>query len=75
MQFNMDKSHSLSTQMIKRSIDINKYSLLSQKKVGDLVDEISYLSAIQTLMHLANNARPNICKFTEKFNSFPTKGH
>ena len=44
MHFYMDKSHSLSTPMIMRSLDINDDSVWSQKKNEELLgDEIPYV--------------------------------
>ena len=79
MQFYMDKSHSLSTPMIMRSLEINDDSFLFQEKDEELLgNETSYLSAIRVLMHLTNNTRPDICfavNLLARFNSSPTKGH
>ena len=75
----MDKSHSLSTPMIMRSLEIKDDSFWSQEKdEGLLVDETPYLNAIRVLMHLANNARPNIyfaVNLLARFGSSPTKEH
>ena len=57
----MDKSYSLSTPMIMRSLDINDDSVWSQKKDERLLgDENPYLSAIKALIHLPNNTWPNM---------------
>jgi len=71
MWFYMDKSHSLSTPMIMRSLDINKDSLWSQKKDEEILGD-------ETLMHLVNNTRPYIrfaINLLARFSSSPTKGH
>ena len=53
MQFYMDKSHSLSTPMIMRSLDINDDSVWSQKKDEELLgNETPYLGVIRALVHL-----------------------
>ena len=74
--FYMDKSHSLSTPMIMRSLDINDDSVWSQKKDEKLLgDETPYLGAIRTLVHLTNNiTRYLFCsKFTDKVQFLPDK--
>ena len=75
----MDKSHSLSTPMIMRSLEINDDSVWSQKKDEELLgDETPYLSAIRALVHLANNTWPDIyfaVNLLARFSSSPTKGH
>ena len=74
----MDKSHSSSTPMIMRSLEINDNSFLSQEKDEELFgDETPYLSAIRVLMHLANNSRLDVCfavNLLIRFGFSPTKG-
>ena len=54
--FYMDKSYSLSTPMIMRSLEINDDSVRSQKKNEEFLgDETLYLGAIRALVHLTNN--------------------
>jgi len=60
--FYMDKSQSLSTPMVVRSLYINKDPFRPQEKDEELLgDETPHLSAIGALMYLANNTRPDIC--------------
>jgi hypothetical protein len=60
-RFNMDKSHSVSTPMVVRSFDVKKDLYRSQENnEKTLGPEVSNLSAIEALMYLANNTRPNI---------------
>ena len=69
-RFNMDKAHPLSTPMVVRSLDIKKDPYRPQEKNEKILGpDLPYLSAIRTLMYLANNTRPNIvffCKCTSK---------
>ena len=73
----MDRSHSLSTPMIMRSLDMNDDSFWSQSKDEEILgDETPYLSAIRALLHLANNTRSNIyfaVNLVARFSSSPTK--
>ena len=74
--FYMDKSYSLSTPMIMRSLEINNDSVWSQKKDEELLDdETPYLGAIRALVHLTNNiTRYLSCsKFTGKIQFLPDK--
>ena len=60
-RFYMDKSHPLSSPMVVRSLEVTKD--LFQPKEGNeelLGLEVPYLSAICTLMYLANYTRSNI---------------
>ena len=79
MQFYMDISHSLSTPMIMRSLDINDDSVWSQKKDEELLgDETPYFGAIRALVHLTNNIWSDICfavNLLARFSFFPIKGH
>ena len=51
----MDKAHSLSSPMVVRSLDVKKYPFCPYKKYEELLGpEVPYLSAIRTLMYLAN---------------------
>ena len=79
MQFYMHKSHSLSTPMIMRSLDINDDSVWSQKKDEEFLgDKTLYLGAIRALVHLTNNIWPDICfavNLLPRFCFSPIKGH
>ena len=47
--------------MVVRSLDIHKDPFQPRENDDELLgDETPYLSAIETLMYLANNTRPNI---------------
>ena len=57
----MDKAHSLSSPMVVRSLDVKKYPFCPCKKYEELLGpEVPYLSAISTLMYLANCTRLDI---------------
>lgn len=57
----MDKSHPLTTEMVARSLEVEKDSFLPRKLDEDtLVPEVSYLSSIGALMYTAHNTRPGI---------------
>jgi hypothetical protein len=59
--FHMDKAHPLSSPMIVRSLDVKK-NLFRPKEDDEeiLGPEVSYLSAIGTLMYLTNYTRSDI---------------
>ncbi|XP_075096180.1 secreted RxLR effector protein 161-like [Nicotiana tabacum] len=75
----MDNAHPLSTPMVVRSLDINKYPFRPQENNEDLIgDETPYLSTIGALMYLANNTRPDIAfavSLLARFSSSPTRRH
>ena len=75
----MDKSHLLNIPMVVRSLDIHKDPFQPRENDDELLgDETPYLSAIETLMYLANNTRPNIyfaISLLARFSSAPTKRH
>ncbi|KAJ9561004.1 hypothetical protein OSB04_006164 [Centaurea solstitialis] len=57
----MDKSHTLSTPMVVRSIDVENDPFRPPTADEDiLVPEVPYLSAIRALMFLAGHTRPDI---------------
>ena len=63
-RFYMDKSHPLSTPMVVRSLDVENDPFKPREEGEELLSpEVPYLSAIETLMYLANNARPDISFF------------
>ena len=51
----MDKSHSLSTPMVIRSLDVKKDPFRPHEDDELLGPKVSYLSAIGALMYLASN--------------------
>ncbi|XP_060216728.1 secreted RxLR effector protein 161-like [Lycium barbarum] len=75
----MDKVHPLSTPIVVRSLDINKDPFRPYENDEELLGaEIPYLSAIGTLMYLANNSRPDIAfsvSLLARFSSSPTRRH
>ena len=75
----MDKSHSLSTPMIVRSLDVKKYSFRPREGNEEIFGpEVPYLSAIRALMYLTNNTRPNIAFIVSvlaRYSSTATKRH
>ncbi|XP_059288465.1 uncharacterized protein LOC132041790 [Lycium ferocissimum] len=57
----MDRAHPLSTPMVVMSLDISKDPFRPCENDEELVAaEIPYLSAIGTLLYLANNSRPGV---------------
>ena len=76
--FYMDKSYSLSTPMIMRSLEINDDSVWSQKKDEEFLGDEIYLGAIRALVHLTNNIWLDICfavNLLARFSFSPIKGH
>ncbi|KAJ9566528.1 hypothetical protein OSB04_002494 [Centaurea solstitialis] len=75
----MDKSHTLSTPMVVRSIDVEKDPFRPPSADEDiLVPEVPYLSAIRALMFLAGHTRPDISfslNLLARYSSCPTKRH
>ena len=60
----MDKSHSLNSPMIVRSLEVNKNLFCSKEGNEKLFgSKESYLSVISALMYFANFTRPNIVFF------------
>ena len=60
-KFYMDKSHLLSTQMVVRSLDVNKDTFRPKEKDEELLGpEVPYLNAIRALMYLTSHTRPDI---------------
>ena len=73
----MDKTHPLSTPIVVRSLDVKKkYSFCPYEKGEELLGfEVSYLSAISTLIYLANCTCPDIAfsvNLLAKYSSTPT---
>ena len=60
-RFYMDKSHHLSSPMVVRSLEVTKDPFWPKEENEEFLGpEVQYLSAIGTLMYLANNTRPDI---------------
>ena len=78
-RFYMEKSHSLCTPMIVKSLDVDKDPFRLQEKDEELLGpEVLYLMAVGTLVYLANYTRPNISfvvNLLARYNSSPTKRH
>jgi len=78
-RFNMDKSHSLCTPMVVRSLDVDKDPFRPQEKDEELLGlEVPYLSVIGALMYLANYTRPDIAfavNLLARYSSSPTWRH
>ena len=78
-QFNIDKSHLLSSPMIVRSLDANKDHFRPKKENKALLGpKVPYLSAIDALLYLAQYRRPYIAfsvNLLVRFISTPTRRH
>ena len=78
-QFIMDKAHPLSSPMIVRSLDANKYHFRPKEENEALLGpEVPYLSAIGALLYLAQCTRPYIAfsvNLLARFSSAPTRRH
>ena len=75
-QFNMDKTHLLSSPMIVRSFDVKKDPFHPKEENETLLGpEVPYLSAIGALLYLAQCTRPDIAfsvNLLARFSSTPT---
>jgi len=75
----MDKSHSLSTSRVIRSLDVNKDPFRPREEGEEQPGpEVPYLSAIGALMYLANYTRPDISfsvNLLSRYSSSPTRRH
>ena len=75
----MDKSNSLSTPMIVRSMNVKKDPFCLRKNNEEVFDpEVPYLSTIGAFMYLANYTRPDIAfanNLLERFSSHCTQRH
>ncbi|CAN4091691.1 unnamed protein product [Withania somnifera] len=75
----MDKSHTLSTPMVVRSLDVNKDPFRPQEENEELLGpEVPYLSAIGALMYLANATRSDIAFYVNllaRYSFYPTRRH
>ncbi|XP_065625193.1 secreted RxLR effector protein 161-like [Quercus suber] len=78
-QFYVDKAHPLSTPMVGRSLDVKKDLFQPQNDDEEtLGPEVPYLSAIGTLMYLANYTRPYISfavNLLARYSSTRTRRH
>ena len=78
-QFNMDKAHPLSYQMIVRSLDAKKDPFRPKEENEALLSpEVPYLSAICALLYLEQCTRPDIAfsvNLLARFSSTPTRRH
>ena len=75
----MDEAHPLSTPMVVRSLDVEKYTFrLKEDGEAILGLKVSYLSAIDALMYLANCTRPYIAfsvNLLARYSFAPTRRH
>jgi len=78
-KFNMDKAHLTKTPMVIRSLDLNKDPFRPCDEGEEILGpEVPYLSAIGTLMYLANITRLDIAfavNLLARYNDIPTKRH
>ena len=75
----MNKANPLSTLMVVRSLNVKNDQFRPREDNEEFLGpEVSYLSAIGTLMYLANCTRSDIAFATNlfvRFNSSPTRRH
>ena len=78
-QFYMDKSHSVNSPMVVRSLEVNKDPFRPKEENEELFSpEVPYLNTIGALMYLANYTRPDITfsvNLLARYSSAPTKRH
>ena len=78
-RFYMDKAHLLSISIVVRSLDINKDPFRPHENDEELLcPKVPYLSAIGTLLYLANTTRPDIAfsvNVLARYSSTPTRRH
>ena len=77
-RFYMYKSHPLSTPMVVRSLEVTKDPFRHKEENKKLLPKVPYLSAIGSLMYLANYTRPDIgflVNLLDRYSSIPTKRH
>ncbi|KAJ9544626.1 hypothetical protein OSB04_024333 [Centaurea solstitialis] len=78
-RFNMDKSNSLSTPMVVRSLNVDNDPFRPWEENEELLGlEVPYLSAIGALMYLTNCTRPDISfavNLLARFSASPKKRH
>ena len=77
--FYMDKSHPLSSPMVVKSLEVTKDPFRPKEENEELLGpEVPHLSAIGSLMYLANYTRPDIAfsvNLLARYSSTPTKRH
>ena len=75
----MDKTHPLNIPMQVCTLDVKKDLFWPRDDNEELLGpELSYLSAIDALMYLANNKKPDIAfsvNLLARYNSSPTQKH
>ena len=78
-RFYMDKSHPLSSPMVVTSLKVTKDPFRPKEENEELLGpEVPYLSAIGTLIYLANYTRPDIAlsvNLLARYSLAPTKRH
>ena len=78
-RFDMDKAHPLSSPMVVRSLDVKNDPFRPCENGEELLGpEVPHLSAIGTLMYLANCTRPDIAfsvNLLARYSSAPTRRH
>jgi hypothetical protein len=78
-KFNMDKTYSSKTPMIVRALEKDTDPFLPHQEGEDVLgSEYPYLSAIEALMYLTNNTRPDIVFLVNllvRYNAAPTMRH
>ena len=78
-KFNMDKTYPTKTLLVVRSIDVEKDPFRPREEGEEVLGpHVPYLSAIEALMYLANNTRPDIefaVNLLARHNVAPTKSH
>lgn len=77
--FYMDKCHPLSTPMVVRSLDAEKYPFRPREKDEELLGpEVPYLNGIGAVMYIANYTRPDISfavNLLSRYKFSPTQRH
>ena len=75
----MDKSYPTKTPMVVRSLDVEKDPFRPQEEGEEILGpHVPYLSAVGSLMYLANSIQPDIAfvvNLLERYSVAPTKRH